>query len=865
LATHIRTALGIVVLGLFLVPSAWAGSVGSWSPLPSMSTPRYAAAAATLSDGRVLVAGGQDGSGNATASAEIYDPTTNAWSAAAPMGSARVYAAAAPLPGDRVLVTGGDVGGATSASTEIYDGTTDTWSPAAPMEYARADGAAVAMDDGTVWVLGGGPPADNAERYDPGSGTWSYAPYIYPYYGAVAVRVESGSVFYGGGELLGSPGPTNSIELASSSGSEIEFGEAAPPVYQGAGAALPGGSVLVAGGLPWGPSPSALAAAEIYDPTLTPTPAAPMATPRYGAVAASLPDGRVLVAGGDGGSGALASAEVFSPPPLAAPVNTSPPQIWDAVTSAGPVHVGDLLQSGGGVWTGNDPLDPQYQYQWQVCRPTCADPASITSIDGGSVYTITPDDAGAMLRLVVTSLHGTVASAAVVSNEIGPVSPPGYHLSTIGPSDYPLLWRGDLKYFWVSVGRDVASGPGQVSFRIWDPNAGPHPTFTPIAGVLPFADGQATVAFPVPVQDNGVPILVGSLAIALSGGSPIPVGDESQVTIPMVPDPSVFTRDPSDPLGLGADSRSAANPLAGAAFFADYFQSLPGRIAVAWSAGAPALAAKVAVIAREPNVQRFGAWNGLHPGWDVATYLNRAAKEEPGTVPMISTYRVVSGHCTRHWSDPLLAQSAYHTWITSLAEGIGTHPAVLFLEMDSLITAGCLSPAGVTVRMHELHDAINVLSNDPHLVVYLDAGAADALPARYTASLLRRAGVAGIQGFFLNSTHFDWTSREIRYGQQISRLVGGKHFVVNTAENGQGPLRPRHVAREGNEVLCDPVGRGLGPLPTASTGYPKVDAFAWIANPGVSGGQCRAGAPPSGVFWPSLALELVRHEDFRVR
>ncbi len=125
--------------------------------------------------------------------------------------------------------------------------------------------------------------------------------------------------------------------------------------------------------------------------------------------------------------------------------------------------------------------------------------------------------------------------------------------------------------------------------------------------------------------------------------------------------------------------------------------------------------------------------------------------------------------------------------------------------------------------------------------------------------------MAKIQGFFLNSTHFDWTKREIRYGQVVSRLTGGKHFVVNTAENGRGPLRPHDRVHRGNEVLCNPRGRGLGPLPTFHTGYRNVDAFAWIAHPGVSGGRCRRGAPGTGYFWPQLALELVRNADFRVR
>jgi endoglucanase len=231
---------------------------------------------------------------------------------------------------------------------------------------------------------------------------------------------------------------------------------------------------------------------------------------------------------------------------------------------------------------------------------------------------------------------------------------------------------------------------------------------------------------------------------------------------------------------------------------------------------------------------------------------------------MLSTYYLVDGHCG-HWADTPAAQAAYHEWIKNLAEGIGTRPAVLFLEMDSLITVGCLSRQGLDVRMHELRDAINLLTNVPHLVTYLDAGAADALPAREAAHLLQRAGVAQIEGFFLNSTHFDWTSREIRYGEDVARMTGGKHFVVNTAENGRGPLIPRNRVKRGNEVLCDPPRRGLGPRPTTSTGFPNVDAFAWIANPGVSGGRCRPGAPPTGVFWPQLAIELAQNADYRVR
>ncbi len=132
------------------------------------------------------------------------------------------------------------------------------------------------------------------------------------------------------------------------------------------------------------------------------------------------------------------------------------------------------------------------------------------------------------------------------------------------------------------------------------------------------------------------------------------------------------------------------------------------------------------------------------------------------------------------------------------------------------------------------------------------------------ARLLLGAGVRQAQGFFLNSTHFDWTSREVNYGQQISRLTGGTHFIVNTGENGRGPLVPRNRVLHGNEVLCNPPGRGLGPVSVVNdvaqqTSYADLDGLLWFSNPGGSGGKCRPGAPPTGVFWPAYAVMLAHN------
>jgi endoglucanase len=378
--------------------------------------------------------------------------------------------------------------------------------------------------------------------------------------------------------------------------------------------------------------------------------------------------------------------------------------------------------------------------------------------------------------------------------------------------------------------------------------------YTPVKARIDFPKGVASESFTVPIVDHGVFGLNKTIQVSLFGPYPMGLADPSTVVLTIVDDDQPVAHDPANPLGLPTPP-PAGNPLAGARFFVDH-QNEPSAAAHQF----PALNA----IAGKPGTARFGSFSGRDVGVAVSRYLARAAYQEPGTVPMLATYRIVDGHCGA-WSDPPADQRSYRTFITRFAQGIGDYRAVLFLEMDSLITTPCLTPQGVAVRMHELHDAIDILTAKcPRLVIYLDAGAADAVPAKDIAAMLRRAGIAEIQGFFLNSTHFDWTSHEIAFGEQVSRLTGGKHFVVNTGENGRGPLAPPDIVRQGNEVLCNPPGRGLGPRPTTNTGYTNVDAFAWTSNPGESGGPCVPGAPKTGQYWPTYALMLVRNAVYAV-
>jgi endoglucanase len=464
--------------------------------------------------------------------------------------------------------------------------------------------------------------------------------------------------------------------------------------------------------------------------------------------------------------------------------------------------------------------------------------------------------------LPATLLCALLAPAA--AHAAAATDPNGFHLQSSA-----LSVNEDAGQAVITIARTDTSEDAQIRYITlgWGTPCGDaectavnETDFTSVKGMLDFPVGVASESFTVPIVDHGVSSVPKTIQVSLFGPSPIGMASPNTAVLTILNNDPTAPSSSQNPLDLPV-APTNGNPLSGASFFVDP-QSAAAQAAEQYPA--------IETIAREPGAERFGSFsygsNGVpNIQTAVSAYLSRAQVEQPGTVPMMSTYELVDGHCG-HWADPPSTVAAYQNFINGFAAGIGSYRAVLFLEMDSIITMPCLSKHGQAVREAELRYAINTLSaNCPHLVIYLDAGAADALPARLSAKFLRASGVAKIQGFFLNATHYDWTSDEIRYGEQISRLTGGKHFVINTGENGQGPLRPRDIVHQGNEVLCNPAGRGLGPLPTTSTGYRNVDAFAWMSRPGESGGACRPGAPPTAVYWPAYALMLVRNADFKVR
>ncbi|PZS14792.1 MAG: hypothetical protein DLM64_01015, partial [Solirubrobacterales bacterium] len=281
-----------------------------------------------------------------------------------------------------------------------------------------------------------------------------------------------------------------------------------------------------------------------------------------------------------------------------------------------------------------------------------------------------------------------------------------------------------------------------------------------------------------------------------------------------------------------------------------YFQAHPG---VAHNV------AMLAKIAAKPETQRFSAASG--GGGPGAVYVQvqklfcANLTADPGSIPVFNTdfLHAALGDCPTP-GQVIAAGPTFRRRVDEVAAATGTRAAVYLLELDAIGTSQCMAHTHALGDWEaDLRYEVDKISALPHTVVYLEAGYSDSNSPSYTAKVLNASGVRRIRGFFTNDTHENWTINEINWGQKVSRLTHGAHFIVNTANNGRGPLRPRNRVKYGNELLCNPPGRGLGPPPTTITGFKSVDAFLWTSPPGNSSGSCHGG-PPAGTFWPAKAI-----------
>jgi hypothetical protein len=130
------------------------GAVHTWWPQ----------GATLLPDGRVLLVGGNGGSG-----AETYDPATGQFTVAGSLlvGN-RVGSAMTLLPNGLVLVAGGQ----SNTSAELYDPSTRSFRATGSMAQARSGASATVLPNGLVLVTDTGP---GAEIYNPATGQFTHS------------------------------------------------------------------------------------------------------------------------------------------------------------------------------------------------------------------------------------------------------------------------------------------------------------------------------------------------------------------------------------------------------------------------------------------------------------------------------------------------------------------------------------------------------------------------------------------------------------------------------------------------------------------------------------------------------------------
>lgn len=297
--------------------------LGTFAATGSMTTTRASHTATLLPGGKVLIAGGEHTDNTnyqslALASAELYDPATGTFTATGSMSTSRSDHTATLLTNGKVLIAGGESyvyydmptynTDLAVANAELYDPMTGTFTATGSMSgNAGAGLTSTLLQNGKVLIAGGasvsGASFPNAELYDPAAGIFSATGNMtVARYRHTATLLPSGKVLITGGS--GTPDLSSAEQYDPAAGTFTATSSMSVSRYFHTATLLPDGMVLVAGG--WND-----ASAELYDPAAGAfTAKGNMTTARYRHTATLLASGSLIIVGG-GASGDLASAELY--------------------------------------------------------------------------------------------------------------------------------------------------------------------------------------------------------------------------------------------------------------------------------------------------------------------------------------------------------------------------------------------------------------------------------------------------------------------------------------------------------------------------------------------------------------------------
>ncbi len=307
----------------------------------------------------------------------------------------------------------------------------------------------------------------------------------------------------------------------------------------------------------------------------------------------------------------------------------------------------------------------------------------------------------------------------------------------------------------------------------------------------------------------------------------------------------------------GLPGASASNPLTGLPW--GVYRGPIDGVYSAYQAAGGGQRALLARIALQPRMLWFGAWYPDSSAQSAASqYISDVTHGNPNVLVQIAVFRLQpweDASCLRLESQ--FEQASYKRWIDGYAAGIGSARVALVLQPD-LPFARC-NPDGGRLALSLVSYAARVFTALPHTSVYIDVGAADWPTVGQAVRMLRRADIAAVRGFSLNNTHFDSNSHELLFGARIARAlaaagVPGKHFVINTAENGSPWTWHQYHGDHGNPRVCrtptDWPCVTLGIPPTTNVTDRRLhfsraaaraarrwcDAYLWVGRPWLDNG-----------------------------
>ncbi|MEU6419040.1 glycoside hydrolase family 6 protein [Streptomyces spiralis] len=300
----------------------------------------------------------------------------------------------------------------------------------------------------------------------------------------------------------------------------------------------------------------------------------------------------------------------------------------------------------------------------------------------------------------------------------------------------------------------------------------------------------------------------------------------------------------------GAGARITQQPKEADPFWVNPDGTAARQVAAYEKAGRKGDAEQIRKIAEQPT----GEWIGPENPEQEARGFTEAA-DRAGRTALLVLYNIPHRDCGQYSRGGAADGDAYRAWIDAVARGIGDRPATVILEPDAVLhlVDGCTPEEFHEERYDLLEGAVTTLKSLKNTKVYLDAGNAGWGRPDQVVEPLKRAGVDPADGFAVNVSNFYSTPDSLAYGRQLSAEAGGKHFVIDTSRNGNGP----YTDGDPDERWCNPPGRALGEPPTTRTADPLVDAYLWVKRPGESDGECKGG-PKAGQWWASYALALAR-------